>query len=514
MVERTRRRTTKWNLFFHYVSLGFGMVSGILMFPLNLRHISIGMYGAWMASGNVLVWLTIVDPGLSAAIQQLVANAYGGGDRKKVSALVWSGIAISAVLVLLLGIAGLFLIPMLPSILNLPSSIDWATLHHACFIELVASVLTVFGYAVISSNLGLQSSLGAGLVYVTSTTVSILVQIYMLLHGYGVIAIPAANLVRGGGMLAGSFVYLIFRFKSEKYRLLPDFTEVRSVLRVVSFTFFGKIAGVLSANLDGVFVARTLGTSVVPMLRATRSPIDLCSSFVQRPAVAMAPAIAHVVGAGEIEQKGHVLLRFTAIASWLVFLMAAGFAALNHSFVRLWVGDKLFAGTAVNSILVANSVLVAIVGTMSVLTFALGDIKKSTIVSGIQSLLTVGFLYIGSRYYGLIGVVLAPLAAAVLVGGWYQPYSFARRAKLHRAQVSGALLELLKSAAAGVVAIAIGCIFTVRSWPGFVVAVAAVVTTFFLVLVFLSETFRNEIKHSGLPSLMARMHKRTVNEAS
>jgi O-antigen/teichoic acid export membrane protein len=474
------------------------MVSGILMMPLNIRFIPINLYGAWMASGNVLVWLTVVDPGLSTVLQQLVAHAYGRGDRDKVSALIWSGIGISAVLVTILGIAGAFLIPALPIILNLPSSIDWPTLRLACSIELVASVLTVFGFAVTASNQGLQSSLGIGSAYVVANIFAISFQVGLLFTGHGVISIPLANLVRGGGMLAGSLFYLGYRMRSEEYRLRPVFSEVRSVLKVLSFTFFGRIANVLSANLDNVFVARTLGTSMVPVLRLTRAPIDLCATFVQRPAVAMAPAVAHIVGAGEVEQKRGVLLRFTALASWTIFLTSAGFASLNHAFVKLWVGERFFAGATVNSVLVANSVMLAIVGTMSVLTFALGNIKNSTLISGFQSILTVFLLYVGSRYYGLLGIVAAPLAASVLLGGWYQPISFARRAKLDRRQVSGAILEFLKSAAAGAVAVAIGCLFSPQTWLAFGIAVVAVVGAFAGVLGAISATFRKEIKAASL----------------
>jgi O-antigen/teichoic acid export membrane protein len=504
VVVRTRRRTTRWNLFFNYVSIGFGLVSGILMVPLNLRFIPIDMYGAWLASGNVLVWLTAVDPGLSTVLQQLVANAYGRGDRDKISALIWSGIAISAVLVAILGIIGAFLIPELPIILNLPASINWPVLRLACVIELIASVVTIFGFALTSSNIGLQASLGPGLVYVAVNIVSVIVQACLLFGGFGLSAIPWASLVRGSGMLAGSIVYLGYRMRSEKYRVRPVFSEVKAVLRVVSFTFFGRAANVLSANLDSVFVARILGPGVVPILRLTRSPIDICANFIQRPAAAMAPAVAHVVGAGEVEQKREVLVRFTAMASWTILLACAGFVSLNHAFLRLWVGQRFFAGATVNSALVANCLMMSIVGTMSVLTFALGDIKKSTLISGFQSLLTIGLLYLGARYGGLLGVALAPLTASMLLGGWYQPMSFARRAKLDRHQISAALREFLKSAVAAVVAAAIGCLLHPRTWLDLGLSVAAVVASFFCALGAISGTFRTEIKAASAAAGISR----------
>ena len=153
----------------------------------------------------------------------------------------------------------------------------------------------------------------------------------------------------------------------------------------------------------------------------------------------MAPAVAHIVGAGEVEQKRGVLLRFTALASWTIFLTSAGFASLNHAFVKLWVGERFFAGATVNSVLVANSVMLAIVGTMSVLTFALGNIKNSTLISGFQSIFSpqtwlafgIAVVAVVGAFAGVLGAISATFrkeikAASLAAGisgskylGWY-----------------------------------------------------------------------------------------------
>src|SRR3989339_378218 len=103
---RSRTRATKWNLFFHYASIGLMMISGVILVPLYLKFISIGLYGAWLATGNVLMWLTALDPGLSTVIQQRVGAAYGNKDISAIGRTIPGGVALALIFSLAILIAG------------------------------------------------------------------------------------------------------------------------------------------------------------------------------------------------------------------------------------------------------------------------------------------------------------------------------------------------------------------------------------------------------------------------
>ena len=77
MAVINRTRTTSWNLFFHYVAIGMMFLNGVVLVPLYLARIPLETYGYWMATGNILAWLSLVDPGFSAIIHQREATSYG-----------------------------------------------------------------------------------------------------------------------------------------------------------------------------------------------------------------------------------------------------------------------------------------------------------------------------------------------------------------------------------------------------------------------------------------------------
>ena len=84
----SRRKKTQWHLFFQYSAIILGIVSGIILIPLYLKFIPLDLYGAWLATGNILAWITIIDPGLSSVMQQKIAVAFGSKKKDEVSQIV------------------------------------------------------------------------------------------------------------------------------------------------------------------------------------------------------------------------------------------------------------------------------------------------------------------------------------------------------------------------------------------------------------------------------------------
>ena len=54
------------------------------MVPLYLKYIPVELYGAWLATGNIVNWLLVVDPGISTVVMQRVGKSYGADDRSEV----------------------------------------------------------------------------------------------------------------------------------------------------------------------------------------------------------------------------------------------------------------------------------------------------------------------------------------------------------------------------------------------------------------------------------------------
>jgi O-antigen/teichoic acid export membrane protein len=491
---RTKRRTTLWNLFFNYFAVACALVSGVVLVPLYLKFLPLELYGGWLATGNILSWIVIVDPGLSTALMQQTSVAYGSKNTTTLNGLMTGGVAISAGIASVVLFAGFLASTQLDKVLANFDPHVLESLIRPFQLAVIGTALMVLSYGFIAINMGLQSSLGTGLVFAVSMVASLVLTVVLLHCGAGLSAIPAALVLRGTGLILGNVAYLLWRLRCERIGFRPGFGGIRLLLGLMSFTFVGRAAAQIAGNIYLFLLARTLGAEAAPVLALTRKAPDLSRIVLERPAVAFMPSIASLVGSGEVEHARAVLLRLLTILLWMFGIMVAGFLGLNRVFVELWVGASLFAGSAVNAVIVLGLVCGVIVSTLSNLCYALGNIKGNSIVLGIQAVVALPVMVVASKHYGILGVALAPVIAMGAVGLVYFPWKFSKLVKLRRSDGRAIIAEIARVVAAGGVTLLVASLFSPSQWLSFGVSALCATATYSLMLWIFSPRFRTEIR--------------------
>jgi len=464
------------------------------MIPIYLKFIPLNLYGAWIATGNILVWLSAIDPGLSTVLQQRVGAAYGQKDFQAIQEIIVGGLCITVIIVTFIMILGFLLTNYLYSWLNLPSSVNESMIIQAFTLALIGTALMIFSYSITAANIGLLASLGIGIIFVVVTVLSIVLTVILLYSNFGLLSIPIGTIFRGAGLLLGNAGYLLWRLTSEKIGFSISFYKVSSLVKLISYTFLGRVGGVIASNVDLFIVSRFLGPEVVPVLHLTRKAPEMSRMFIERPPIAFMPAVSHLVGSGEIYKARRAILRLIRIILWLLGLILGGFIALNDDFVGLWVGQHLFAGQSINLIICGSIFLAMTISSLANLCFALGNIKGNSLVSFVQSLLSILLVIAGVKHFGLIGVVLAPVIAMLAVSSWYFPLTFSRLLKLSREDHKDIAREFL-GALVVIVPLTLAFIFLhPAGWSQFIVLVATYCLIYGIGLYLISIQFRSEIK--------------------
>ena len=491
--DRSRRRTTTWNLFFHYANIALAMVSGVVLVPLYLRFIPLDLYGAWLGTGNILAWLTVIDPGLSTVLQQRTAVAYGKGDSDELSGLLTGGAVLSGVVSLLVMVGGLVSSRFVIGWLQLGATPNIQVVADAFALAAVGTGLMMFSYSATTFNQGLQGSVGIGVVFVVTMVGSLVVTVVLLYRGVGLLALPIGLIVRGAGLTIGNGGYVAWRFVDEKMRYRCSFEGIWTLAKLSSYTFLGRAAGVIATNMDAFVLTRYLGPDVATVFVMTRKAPDLSRMFVERPAVAFMPAVSSLVGAGEAVRARGILLRLVRMTVWLLGAIGGGFVVFNRAFVGLWLGPKFFAGGGVNVLFALALVVTVVIGVLSNLCFALGNIRGNGAAALLQGAISIPLAVVGTRYWGMIGMALAPLVAMGAVSAWYYPLVFSHLLKLEGPDRR----EIGREAAAVVVAtiVAMAALFWVAAttWAAFALAVVGFGMVYLAVLSGLSQALRKEI---------------------
>ena len=492
----SRKATTRWHFTFQVLDVGLSVVSGLVLIPLYLNFMPKETYGAWLATGNILVWITAVDPGLTAVLEQRIASAYGEENYRRIQNLLTSGLLITGVIAVLVLGTGLALSTIVASLIKL-GSVNPELITSAFEVAVLGTALTVFSYGLYGMSKGLQGTLASGIILIAKKAVEIGVTIRLLYAGYGLMAIPWGKVVGAGIIVAGNAGYLIWRTTREQKVALRRVSgrKVIELARLMGYNLFGRASNVIATNVDSFIVGRYIGSDSVAVYRLTKKAPDLVKMFINRATVAFMPATSHIWGEGNIERAREVLLRVVSYLIWGLGLSIGGMLAFNDDFVRLWVGSDLYAGRGVNSLICALIVALVLTKSLSNLCYALGNIKGNSIAGGVQSFLYVGASLLGAIKFGIEGLIVGAIISNILVTHWYYIHKFYYLLKLRVVDIKNILLELVLSSFVLTFVLYVFSIIHISNWTDFSLGVLSLIISYVIGIYILSSSFREEVSY-------------------
>lgn len=462
------------------------------MVPLYLKYIPRDVYGYWLATGNIIAWIALIDPGYSQVIQQKVAFHYGSGEKKLLGQYAYLGIILNLFIICFILLVGLIIYFFFNNIFpNIDNSIN-LSLQKAFGYTLIGTVLMLSYYIIGTINYGLQSSLGIGIITTIGNFGGLAANIYFLINGYGVISFGIASIIRGALYLFLSLLYMKWRFSLENISLSYNKSLLKDFLGLIGFNFLGKLGNTLSQQLNSFVIAKSISPIEVTTLKFSQSVPDLSKLFFIRPASALMPSITHLAGEGANDRIQIVLLRFLNYLIWASGLALMGFILFNKAFITLWVGASFYGGDLLNLLIVFLLFLTLFTYSFSNIVFALGNIKKNSLVQFSQALIYIPLLLLGSKFFGLEGVVIAAIIAELSIAGWYYPLTFFKKIRVGSQVIKKVIIELIKVVCVATILI----LFykpEINSWFKLIVNISVAVIIYFTSLIVISKNFRNEV---------------------
>ena len=495
----SRRRATRLNLFFQYSSIGLTVLQGFALVPFYLRYIDGATYGAWLASGNIVAWLAVVDPGLGAVLQQRVARFLGQKAPRELGEAIGTGIIISLSIALLVFAAGLVLAPWVPMVTGASGS-SGRSLTQAFALSCAAEAVLLVDLAIAAVLLGLMKRMVAtGVSYLISTLLGVVATIVLLLNGYGLSSIPLGLLIRSVLLVLSHGILLLYILRKElRLAPRPSGAEFRNVIGMSAYTWTARLANSLVGNVDALLISRYFGPAQVTSYVLTKRASEVLSQVVGRVGAAFSPAMAHAWGAGSSESLQIIALRLLRLATWLSLFGFAGYTALNREFLGLWVGPHLYGGLGLTVLLGVAAALLSVESVTSAILFAVGGTRASSTATATSAAgrftVSLALLALGGGAWAIPFATLTvsavvivrinlPILGQTLVA---QPLAFVR--------------EFLKAAIQAFPMVAVGLAwswwlapFAGRSWATLLASCAALAAALVVALGAASPAFRAEL---------------------
>jgi O-antigen/teichoic acid export membrane protein len=492
---RTRKKTTIWNLAFQYINISIGLVRGFLLVPLYLVYIENELYGAWLATGNILMWLSISDPGVGVVLQQRVAESYGKKNKEELQKNISSGIFSGFFIALIVLIVGLLLSTHLCDILNLPNSTIYDSLEKSFRVAVYGSCLLIFSFVFHDTNAGLQSSKSIGLFDVIVNLLAILVTVLMLIGGYGILAMGYSILTKGAGNLITNSIYLLYRMRKERIRMSFELVHFFSFIKIFIYTFFSKAFITIAENIDLVLISRWISPEMVVVYELTRRPVKMARLFADRPAASFLPTFSNLFGTRNYDKLRNVFTSFVYYWSWITFIIIGGFITFNGALIELWVGKEFYLGDTLNSLMCMMYLISSFSYSIGNFSFAMGNIKGNSIAEGIGSIVWVFMLFLLGRELGLIGFILAPIIAKLSCEFWYFPSVIIKKIKYRNIEINRLLRHFSFLVSVNFVLVIFFIQFKTYNWYSLIIMSVTFSIIYFGLNYFLSTKFKGELNY-------------------
>lgn len=414
-------RLTAWNLAFHYAHTIFLIVYGVVLTPLYLRSIPEKTFGVWLATGNLVAWLSLVDPGLNAVVQQRIAAAYARGDNQAVGRLRTHSYALSFLLALGISAIGLIAAPWVSRFVGrldceLPNDVMTAY-YWAC----VATGMMTAAYGAAVVNIGLQAPIASGLIYLASQVGNLVTILWLLHGGWGVVSIPLGLLVQALVLVVGNTAYSAHRFSREAIPISLSLVGTATILRDSRGTIMSRLAGALATNTDMLVAAAFLGPVQAVAANMTQKGPGILRTFIDRVSHAAMPSLSAIHSADDLARCSRSAATLLRTVIWMAIPAAVGIVLLNRTFVALWVGKQHYAGDVATGIIAATVIAMGLEVTLSNLATSFGLFQANGRVQLIRSGLTSLFAVLLAWSLGLRGLLAAPLVAGACTTWWLLP---------------------------------------------------------------------------------------------
>lgn len=494
MLKINRSKNTKKNLVVRYLTILITAIIGFILVPLYLEYIDNELYGFWLATGYFLVLISSIDPGLTVVLQQQVAESYAKKNNKKIKELIGGGIFLVGILSLIIVGLGFTLAKYIPQIVETTNDIFAKTLILNFKIATLGTALSIFSFSISAINAGLQSSIAFLLVNLITNIFSSIISVFMLYNNYGLLSISIPLLFSGIVYILGQSTYLFWKLKKTRIGLKLSIKNLKELTQLISYTFIGRFASTATSNIDSLIIVKIINPKSVVIFSISKKIVDYVKEFINQIVVAFMPALSHYYG--EVGGPGmkKIILRLIYVILSLTILSYGLIITFNRFFVELWVSEEFYFGNTINFVFATSFVfLILSISMMNILT-TVANFKGNSLATFFQSLLYIPIGIFGAKYYGLLGMVAAPLISVLFTSFFYYLRKFMITFKFSKSE----LYDIIKAVTYKLLFIYTLYIITnsliVKSWVFLIILIFIYSLLYFLFSYVFLKTIRFELE--------------------
>jgi O-antigen/teichoic acid export membrane protein len=414
MSKPSRKKGTIALIISSYSSLIIAIVKGLVLIPIYLYYIDDRLYGAWLATGSIIAYLGLLDFGLNNVLLQRVASSYGENNFNLLGSILGTGLVIGFFLSLLPIFAGLIFSGWITSIVKV-SGDEASQLRSAFIIAAVGTSLMLAMYNVGGVLAALQRQAIHGFFLVLGDITGILITVFLLIAGYGLLSIPLGTLTWALISFSGDGLYLWWFIEKKLADISIKFKvkEAKDLFLQSAWQFGSRSAVTATRESDNLIIAILTDPKLCTIFTLTKKASEMLALLVRNFIGAFLPGLAHLHGEGDKEKFKKITIVLFKMTSLSGICLIGGYLFLNKQFVRLWVGSEFFGGMILTALLCVSALFIIFSTFFYNVIFAKGEMSTAAKANIAEAFIRIPLCIVLVMLWGIKGAALAAVLAVI-----------------------------------------------------------------------------------------------------
>ncbi len=395
-------------------SLAITVVQGILLVPLYLKYISVGTYGAWLATGGMLGVLSTFDAGVGLVATQKLAAAANEKEWKTFASVTANSLAVTSLISVAVFLFATPLALLAPIWFGCPTE-DVSELASANLFVALRLPLVVLMFTAGAVPQALQQPLVSGLLILGGQIFGVITTAGLLLLGFGVVALGIGQLAIPSVTLTGYAFLVPSLFR--KYSIPPSWPALLpawALLKESAWLFISKLSNLLADNIEPTLVAAASTPNLAASFAQSSRLPQIIPALQARIGSAAFSGLAQLTSSERIVASPGVADFLTFSLSFLLFNFTIAFL-YTKDFVSIWLSPALYCGNLAFTFILLNALFAGLREPLTNLLIASGNSSIAGRVLTAGPLARVLLLAIAIPTLGPLGVPAAFCAASLLL---------------------------------------------------------------------------------------------------
>lgn len=415
----SKYRASLHNYMFNSINAIVMIVNGIIMVPIYFKFMSVSDYGAWLATGNIVAMLGLVESGFAGVITQKMSMALANNDSKKFLQLASANIYTALIMAMALLVLGLSIFPFIADWINAEDSIKSAIT--------IAYVVSLFS-AVISLLVSLfgafpqvwQNTKTVGIINTVVNIIAIVSLVIYLYVGLGVVSLALGYITRSSLNLIGQGVWIIREWRKRQLSIpIFNFIVTKDLLKDCLYPFLSKISDVIMGSSQSFIIAIFINPTLAAVYDISSKITVVACNFVSMANGSFFALFSLTFASQNKEEINRLLKNVSLFFLTTLFSVLLFTFVFSESIIHFWVGLDKYGGNLLVLFIVVAMLITQLKQYFNNLLYTGGLINKSAKLDILNMLVFVVMLLLIIKPAQIYAIPLAGIISGAVFIGLY-----------------------------------------------------------------------------------------------